>query len=420
MAFASRAIICVVLCAIVGCRSSSRGSGGGGLATSRDVPDQQEAQRPAPGPSTSPPPAAVPAAPRPVVDDVAPENLKYTELSTRFGPGEVVDLGPAASVSATKAGAVFITKDDEVVLAKRQGKLGFLPITLGAERFSKYGWGPSVSDSHVYWSSLSGRLMRASLKTLIPEVLFEKARPSTRTAVQSAAGRDVVAFIAELEERSFAYVWASKGLGEAEVLDASADGHGATSVNLVHGTPHPRLVVLEGRTSMSPIHSRVVRVTPRRMLLEPNEIVWIGPGSHDLTEIHAIAGQAGSTVVFLPTQKDFHDFGLAQLLIKKDGGESNEPQWQVYPNGLDPAPVATAHFCQEDYVIFARPSEKRPHSPQQLHIAQLDQTGPKEGEVIVRSRAFNDVSIAPLDKGAILVWTADKRSWGMILHCPQG
>lgn len=419
MAFAPRAITYLFLCAVIACRSPQKRTGGGGVAVAQSEGLKNTIEKTLVHSPTTNTLLVPPEPPKPVVDAIEPENLQYSDLSTRFGPGEVVDLGPAASVSATVLGVAFITRNDQVVLAKRRGKLGFEPITLAAESFSKYGWGPSVSASHLYWSSKGGRLMRASLKTLVPEVLFDHARPSTRTAVQTAAGRDIVAFVAEIKERAFAYLWASKGLGEAELLDASADGHDATSVSLVHGTPHPRLIVLEGRTSMSPIHSRVVRVTARRILLEPNEIVWIGPGSHELTEIHAMEAQTGSTVVFLPTQRDFHDFGLAQLLIEKNGGESSEPNWQLYPNGLDPAPVATAHFCQEKYVIFARPSEKRPHSPQELHIARLEAKVPSEGEVIVRSRAFNDVSVAPIDHGAILVWTADKRSWGMILSCPQ-
>ncbi len=368
----------------------------------------------APVPSKPPPPA-----PQPFVDAVQEKSTEYAELTTRWGPAELVDLGPAASVSATPLGAVFVTRDDQVVLAKRKGTTGFEPITLPPQAFMKFGWGPSVSPAHAYWASRSGRLMRASLKTQEVEAVFDRARPTTRTSVVHATGRDVVAFVAEIDGKSYAYVWASPGSGAAEVLDASADGHQATSVSLVEGVPHPRLIVLEGRTSMSPVHSRVVRVTPRRITLDFSEVVWIGPGSHDLTEIHAVGARQGETVAFLPTQKDFNGFGVAQLHIDQNGGESPEPRWQLFPNGLDPAPLAAAPICGKNHIVFARPSEKRPRSPQELHIAPVEAKQPKEGEVLVRSRAFNDVSIAPIKGGAILVWTADKRSWGMVLSCPK-
>ena len=404
----------------VACRTPQKKSGGSGVAPSSASPtqDRQEAKKNEP----SAEPKAVPApppSPKPFVDEVRQESEQYAEITTRWGPGELVDLGPAASVSATPKGAVFITRSDEVLLAQRKGRTGFEPISQPADAFSKYGWGPSVSPTHVYFASRGGQLKRASLETLKTETLFDRARPATRTSVQTSSKRDVVAFIAQIEDRSFAYIWASPGQNGPEILDASAEGHQATSVALVDGTPHPRLVVLEGRTSMSPVHSRVVRVTPRRILLEPNEIVWIGPGSHDLTEIHAIGLEQGETLAFLPTQKDFNGFGLAKLEISAGGGESKEPSWQLFPNGLDPAPLATSHICQSDYVVFARPSEKRPRSPQELRIKKVSADSTEEGDVLVRSRAFNDVSMAPTPGGAILVWTADNRTWGMVLTCPE-
>jgi hypothetical protein len=367
-----------------------------------------------PGLDAPPPPA-----PRPFVDEVAPQDEKYAELSAAWGALEVVDLGPAASVTATPNGVVFVTRDDRIVIASIKGKSGLKPVDLPAEAFSKYGFGPAVSRSHVYWASQRGQLMRASLQTLTSEQLFDRARPNSRTSVQTAAGRDVVAFIAEIDQRRFAYIWASPGASNAEVLDASADGHEATSVALVQGLPHPRLVVLEGRTSMSPVHTRTVRVTPRRVILDANEVAWIGPGSHELTEIHAIDTKPGHTVAFLPTQRDFNGFGLAQLFLDRRGGEAQEPKWQLYPNGLDPAPLTAGHFCNKDYVLYVRPSEKRPRSPQELHIAQLSDDVPGEGEVLVRSRAFNDVSVAQISGGALLVWTADRRTWGVVLNCPR-
>lgn len=349
----------------------------------------------------------------------APRAARYVELSDRWGPLELHDLGPAASVTAFPLGAVFITRDDRPVIARRQGRRGFVPTELPKEAFSKYGWGPAVSPTHAYWTSLGGHLKRADLESLKTDSLFFQARPTTRTSVQTVRGRDVVGFIADLEDRSYAYIWTSPGSGPAETLDASAPGHTATSVRLVAGEPHPHLLVLEGRTGMSPVHLRTVRVTRRRVTLGHNQVVWVGPGSHPLTEIHALDRDGDDVTALLPTGKDFQDFGLAQLLIDGDGGEAPEPEWQVYPNGLDPAPVATAHICGGDYLAFARPSERRPRAPQELHLAPLTGSRPPDGDVIARSGAFNDVSLAPIAGGAIAVWTADNRTWAMVLDCPS-
>jgi acylphosphatase len=70
-------------------------------------------------------------------------------------------------------------------------------------------------------------------------------------------------------------------------------------------------------------------------------------------------------------------------------------------------------------VLFARPTEQRPRSPQQLHLVPVEGTRPGDGEVIARSRAYNDLSIAPTKSGAVVVWTADRRTWGMVITCPK-
>lgn len=345
--------------------------------------------------------------------------LDYTELTKLWGLGELHDLGPAGPATATSQGVYFVTRTDELVLAKRKGKDGFIPLNSDRALFAHYGRGPSISKTHAYWISERSLLLRAPLRGGAPEVLFDQARLGTRTSVVTAAERDVVTFIAEIKELPYAYVWASKGAEKSEVLRITPEGATATSVALVEGAPHPRAIVLSGRLGMSPVHIRRIRTTARRITLEPDEVVWVGPGSHVLTEIHALARKGDDAVAFLPTAKNFNDFGLAQLLIGKDSGQIREPGWQIFPNGLDPAPVATANICGKSYVLFARPTEARPRAPQELHLVEIKDGPPGEGEVVARSRAFNDLSLAPIKGGAVAAWTADRRTWGMILTCPD-
>lgn len=368
---------------------------------------------PEPEPAPSPPPPSDPLA----AEEEAAKS--YSELSSRWGALVPQDLGPAAPVSATSQGALFITHQDQMFFSQMLADGSFTAVDLGREQFAKYGRGPAVSASHAYWASERGQLMRGNLKTRKVEVIHPRARPGTRTSVVTYRQRDIVAFVVDVNETPVAFVWASPGKSGAETLRVSPEGSSATSIALVAGAPHPRLVILEGRTSMSPVHVTTVRVTPRRVTLAADEVVWIGPGSHVLTEIHAIDTKGGNTTAFLPTAKDFHDFGLAQLFVDADGGEAAEPGWQIFPNGLDPAPLAVAHFCGGEYVLFARPSEEHPRSPQELHLAPVAEKVLGSGDLIARSRAFNDISLAPLKGGALAVWTADRRTWGTYLACPK-
>ncbi len=49
--------------------------------------------------------------------------------------------------------------------------------------------------------------------------------------------------------------------------------------------------------------------------------------------------------------------------------------WRAFPNGLDPAPLATAKSCGKTLALYARPSGARPHAPQELHIAAIGAEG---------------------------------------------
>jgi hypothetical protein len=410
----------MILSLCFACEERKYGSGGSGVAsepvraqnspahTSGSTPEKTEANQKPEAPQKS----------AGEEDGAPPDGGKYAALTTHWGLGELHDLGPAGPATAAAQGAVFITRNDHLLWAKRSGET-FASVALPASEFAKYGRGPSISGTHAYWISENGHLLRGDLKDGKVESLFDHARPGTRSAVQSVGGRDVVAFVAQVGENPMAHAWVSHESGTPEILQLSPDGSTATSVTLVAGKPHPRAIILEGRTSMSPVHARTIRVTPRRVTLAPDEVVWVGPPSHVLTEIHAISQANGDCTAFLPTAKDFNDFGLAQLAISKDGGECPAPGWQIFPNGLDPAPVATGFMCNDQYLLFARPSEEHPRSPQELHVTRLSGTTPTEGEIIARSRAFNDVSLAPIPGGAVVVWTADKRTWGMLLHCPK-
>lgn len=418
------ALLLLSLTSLPACEEKKYGTGGGGLATKYSGAPQAAAKTKAKAPPTSSPQEKAKKPSTPSKDAAEKKELSappaaYAALTKRWKLGELADLGPAGPVTAGAAGAYFITRRDQLLLAP-QTKTGFQPVSAPPEAFAKYGRGPSLSQTHAYWISESGHLLRASLASGKSETLFKRARPGTRTSVQSIAGRDVVAFIAQIEDEPLAFAWASPGSGKSETVQLSPDGSSASSVSLVPAPPHARAVILEGRTSMSPVHARTIRVTPRRVSLAPDEVVWVGPPSHVLTEIHALSRADGDCAAFLPTAKDFNDFGMAQLSISDEGGECPTPDWQLYPNGLDPAPVATGHICGGSYVLFAKPSEAHPRSPQELHLAQLQQTSPQEGEVIARSRAFNEISLAPTQEGALIVWTADKRTWAMNIGCPDG
>jgi hypothetical protein len=359
------------------------------------------------------PAAAPPGDSSAAVAEGAPER----PLTTRFALGPIDDVGPAAPMTATERGVLFVSREGRLYLAGRDGKEGFTALKAPRESFSRYGRGPAVGESYAYFVSSGGELCRGHLETGEIQPLARHARPGARVSMVRVAGRDLVGYIGGEGEEALGLLWAEGTQGHApEMLRLTPEGAAATSITLVPTQPHPHAVLLEGRTGMSPVHMQRLLVTARRVTPEDDEVVWVGPGSHPLTEIVSLP--TGTKVQsFVATARDATHFGLAQLSLDPDSTAPIEPTWRPYPNGLDPAPVATHRFCGRDFAVYAIPQHEKPRAPQDLVLAPLDGGLLGKEEVLSHSRAYNDISVAAVGEGAIVAWTADHRTWAMVIGC---
>jgi hypothetical protein len=403
---------------LVGCTERRRGSGGvapaGAIATTVQRGQKPAAAAPLASSPDLAPQAGTNQAPPPAVDSSRP-------LTKRFHLGPIDDVGPAGPMSATPRGVLFISREYRLYQAPRVGKEGFVPLQAPRELFSRYGRGPALSKEHAYFVSNQGELCRGHVDTGEVESLVRGARPGARVSVIHTAGRDLVGYIAGQEDEALGFVWAEgTRFGAAEVVRLTPEGAAATSITLVPTSPHPHAVLLEGRTGMSPVHLRRLLVTARRVTTEADEVVWVGPGSHPLTELVSLPAGGGQVLSLVATAKDVTHFGLAQLRLDPEANGPVEPTWRPYPNGLDPAPVAATRFCGGDFAVYAIPQHEKPHAPQDLVLAPIvhGQLGPEE--VLAHSRAYNDISVAEVDGGALLAWTADHRTWAMVIGCDRG
>jgi hypothetical protein len=259
-------------------------------------------------------------------------------------------------------------------------------------------------------------LVRRSLKAGGgPELLADDAREGTRVAA-SEVGADrkaAVAYIAETTEELVARLWIDGG----KRLPLTPEGSQATSVNLIPSGDDLLAIILEGRTSMSPVHARRLLLRGKIPRVEDDVVVWVGPPSQALSEVVSLPAPDGDAFSFLALERTVTDFGLARFRVAHDPQMDVKVEWLAYPNGINPAPIATGQACGQPLVVFARPSEARPHSPQELHVAKLNGSGLAASEVVARSRAFNNVSLAPVKGGALLIWTADWRTWARTIFC---
>jgi len=406
------ALLAVLLVLLTGCREDRPGTGGAAPAG----PVMPIAARPSESKAAAVDVASPEASPVESSATLA-EGGPARPLTTRFALGPIDDVGPAAPMTATKDGVLFVSRESRLYLAARDGKEGFTALKAPRELFSRYGRGPAVGQSYAYFVSNQGELCRGQLETGEVQPLAPHARPGARVSMTHVAGRDLVGYIGDQGDEALGFLWAEGIRGNPpETIRLTPEGAAATAITLVPTQPHPYAVLLEGRTGMSPLHLRHLLVTARRVTPEEDEVVWVGPGSHPLTEIVSLP--TGTKVQsFVATAKDASHFGLAQLTLDPQASAPVEPAWRPYPNGLDPAPVAAHHFCGGDFAVYAIPQHEKPRAPQDLVLAPIQNGILGKEEVLSHSRAYNDISVAAVKEGAIVAWTADHRTWAMVLGC---
>jgi hypothetical protein len=348
------------------------------------------------------------------------------------------DLGPAGSIAVAARGAVFRTRSDELALVPLDALLldphkRVVPAddhdAAAEEALASRAPPPALTRSHAYWVN-HGKLVRRPLswqgdsaKSAL-EVLAEGALDGTRVAAAtvtpgggSGATRDIAIYIAQAANATDdrrARLW-TQGAGAGPF---SSDGSGASSVAIAHAGGHTVGISLDARSAMSPVHARTIEVGPGGPArIGADVVVFVGPSPEGHTEIAAAPGQGGP-IALVPFARDTTSFGLASLLIGEEPHLDAAVQWNMYPNGIEPAPVAAAAFCGRTWTAYVRPSTATANAESVLVLAPIDR-GAFGSEIMAgKGFDFTTVALAPRDDGgAWLAWVGNGRSWVRGIRC---
>lgn len=380
----------------------------------------------------SPPKRAV-EAPLVGADLSAPEGVR----GSSFVVDRLVDVAAAGPATATPRGVVLFDRANRLWLARRfpgpssraaeprASPIAPLPAAAGPFPLSRAA---AVRRQRAYWVS-RGRLLSESLSRAgsgrSPVVLRDDARPGTRVATPIGAAvhlrevPEMAAYVArpdDVDAPARAQLWVA---GRQEVLTLTPDLASASSVALVVGATGLHALFLEARTGMSIMHVRqVIGTRAQDMRLGEDHAVWVGGPARATTEIDVMVGGATGLSVWMPLERDITHFGLVRLgldLPAESG--SAETSWWLYDNGIEPAPLATTRLCGQRVLVAARPSSAQPGALQQLVLRSANLAAAAPTAILARSRAFFDVSLSPLGRGALLTYVADHRTWARTLRC---
>jgi hypothetical protein len=336
-----------------------------------------------------------------------------------FATGALSDVGPAGPASASPFGVVMITKQDDVVLAAPGKEKGsFKSITLVASTFSEIQPAPSIAGDFAYFIT-HGKLVRRRIKPIGPvEALTDGARDNTRVSALPATDSRpaAVTYIARAQTSTgspTAMLWVE---GHDSVR-LSPDGTGASSVSMTESGDGAAIAILDGRTGMTPVHARRVTFPEKKPSLGENTVVWVAGPAQPTTEL-ALLSTANDAWIFSALDRETTRFGLAEVHIGTTPKMGSPVEWRMYPNGIDPAPVATVHGCGKDLVVYTRPTEAKPGSPHELHLAAVGASGLEAPDVLTKAPAITSVSVSASEDSLWVVYVASGRTWALTAACP--
>lgn len=305
---------------------------------------------------------------------VAPSDAGPSSCRLVWGPAEQPFRGPAT---------LAVTPTELRVVGNEDGKphVYTVPITPPPkaasappsvpDTFASMRWPPcEVGGRFVYCQAKGGAVTRTTLGASDTKEIA-KSRAGTRIAAAPlGADHSVVAFLDTRRTSEGETLQAFALLDDAAPTRLSDEGAGANDVHFVPRGEGAVAVYLDQRTGMAPVHARTVSRRGKELGLGPDVVLFIsGPPEANID--FSVAHGAGGDFVLMPTSRETTEFGVATIPVGDPLKGDVPVTWSLYPNGLDPAPIAAAGA----YVARVRPLDKAPASPRVLELGRLDEKG---------------------------------------------
>jgi hypothetical protein len=175
---------------------------------------------------------------------------------------------------------------------------------------------------------------------------------------------------------------------------------------------------LDARSALTAVHARTIAYG-RTVQLGEDVVVFVGgPFGEEARAAFALPPE-GSGWALLPGPKDIRQFGVAAVLIDEPPRLDEPVIWSIYPNGLEPAPIAVAPGAGRLWTVRARPHGPDPASPIDIETGYLSVDGSFVSlDAFAATGRVQELAIAIDAQSALWVaWLDASGSWVQRSRC---
>ena len=307
-----------------------------------------------------------------------------------YGPAEQTFRGPAAMVT---------TATELKLVANDGGRPKIFAVPLGPpppasapvpspkpSSFVAMRWPPcEIAGRWAYCQAAGGVVYRTTLGATDTKQIA-KSQPSTRiTAAALGPDHAVLGTLDARRTTEGVMMQAFITLDDGETVRLSEEGAGATVLRLLPRGDSAVALYLDVRMAMVPVHARPLSLRGKDLALADDAVVFVGGPPERGIELTP-ASMGGAVFALVPMARETSDFGMAALPIPEHPKDDVQPSWSLYPNGLDPAPIAatvtttgaagTADAgASSAWVARVRPSDREVGAPRIVELGKLDAKG---------------------------------------------
>jgi hypothetical protein len=244
--------------------------------------------------------------------------------------------------------------------------------------------------------------------------LAASSRSGSHVSAATLAGTH--AALGYLASRQTSEGWVSEAwlaVDDELPLRLSEDGSGATSLVLAQRGGSIVATSVDARAALTTLHVRPVTFEGHTQLGESVVVFVGGPGDRRTAAAVAFP-PTGVAWALVPIAKDIGSFGMAVVRVDEPAHVDEPVQWSMYPNGLDPAPVAVTLVGGVSWVARVRPEDASVGSPRAVELGVIGADGVfvSRGSLVTGATKLTDVALASDREGALWVsWVDGAGSW---------